>query len=118
MGFSTTSVSYRHPWRWPGSERLCRDCLPISTARLVIVALLLTHGKKSWGKKKMEIILSLLLLILIAVYVMLSVSHCFPAEKQGDLVCDVNPKKCRLPPVLTVAVCIYTEVPSARQFYA
>lgn len=66
----------------------------------------------------MEIILLLLLPILIAAYVMLSVSHCFPAEKQGDLACDVNSNKCRLPAVLTVAMCVYTEVPSARQFCA
>lgn len=55
---------------------------------------------------------------MLVVYVMLSVSHCFPAEKQGELASDINPTEYRLPAVLTVAMCLYTEVPCARQFCA
>lgn len=55
---------------------------------------------------------------MLVVYVMLSVSHCFPAEKQGELACDTNPTKYGLPPVLTAAMCVHTEVPCARQFCA
>lgn len=79
--------------------------------------MLLTRGKKEMKKKNMEIILSLLLHILTAVYVMPS-SHCFPAEEEGGLAWDVSPNKCGQPPVLAVAVCICTEVTSARQFRA
>jgi len=59
----------------------------------------------------MEIILVLILLVLLIVYVMLSVSHCFPLEKQGELAGNVNPNNHRMLPVLIVAMCTYTEVP-------